>query len=156
MIITIGTATTVASVEAEETEMGSVVCDWPGIGVHRTLWFSQSSLVVVRVWYSISLRVIVPFWIPCTMPGCGTMPVKFARYHTVPKAGGAAAAVVYLLELSVRTGAKSVHVFPPSVLCCTITSMFAAGPVPDMVTEPLPSIGLPAYAIGAGGVTVTE
>ncbi len=57
------------------------------------------------------------------MSGVGTMPVKFARYHTEPKAGGAGAAVVYLLELSVKSGAKSVHVFhhqcsaEPSLAC---------------------------------------
>ena len=51
------------------------------------------------------------------MPGAGTMPVKFARYHIDPKAGGAGAETWYLLELSVSAGAKSVHVLPPSVLC---------------------------------------
>ena len=93
MIMTIGTPTTVASVDADETAMGFVVCDWPGGGTHRTLPLSQLVLFEVNCWYSISLSGIVPFWIPATMLGVGTMPVKFARYHTVPKAGGAGAEV---------------------------------------------------------------
>src|SRR5208337_632137 len=117
MIRTIGTPTTIASVDEEETAIGSVTCGWVGVGSQSTLPLSQSALVVVNVWYSISSSLMVPFWIPATMPGAGTMPVKFARYHTVPNAGGAGAAVWYLLELSVKSGAKSVHVLPPSVLC---------------------------------------
>jgi len=93
MIMTIGTPTTIASVDEDETAIGSVVRVWPGIGVHRTLPFSQSALVEVNVWNSIASSLIVPFWIPATMSVVGTMPVKFALYQTVPKAGGADAEV---------------------------------------------------------------
>ena len=117
MIKTIGIPTTIASVDADETAIGSVVCDWPGGGAHRTLPLSQLVLFEVNCWNSISLSVVVLFWIEAAMAGVGTMPVKFALYHTVPKAGGAGAVVWYMLELSVSSGAKSVHVLPPSVLC---------------------------------------
>jgi len=93
MIMTIGTPTTIASVDEDETAIGSVTCGWVGVGSHSILPLSQLVLFEVSCWYSISLSAIVPFWILATMSVVGTMPVKFARYHTVPKAGGAGAVV---------------------------------------------------------------
>ena len=94
MMMTIGTATTVASVDADDTEIGVVVCAhtvWPAGGVQRIRPFNQLVLLDTMVWYSAMFRVMVPFCMPCTMPVVGTMPVKLARYHTVPNAGGAGA-----------------------------------------------------------------
>ena len=81
-----------------------MICDWPGAGTHKILPLSQLVLFEVNCWYSISFSVIVPFWIWATMSGVGTMPVKFARYDTVPKADGAGTEIWYLLELSARAG----------------------------------------------------
>ena len=117
MMITIGTATTIASVDEDETEMGSVIVVVLYVGIHRILPFNQSSLVLVISWNLPISRVVVPFLMLWTIASVGTTPVKLARYHTVPKAGGAGAETWYLLELSVMVGAKSFQVLPPSVLC---------------------------------------
>ena len=85
-MIIIGIAITAASLDADETAMGSVIdCG------SNCRWLSHSVLLLVSSWNFALSSVIVPFCIPCAMPVSGTIPVKFARYHTVLKAGGAGA-----------------------------------------------------------------
>ena len=116
-MITIGIATTSVSVDEDDTVMGLVSAGWADVGCQRILPFNQSACVVVISWNLPMSRVVVPFLMLWTIASVGTTPVKLARYHTVPKAGGAGAETWYLLELSVMAGAKSFQVLPPSVLC---------------------------------------
>jgi len=91
MMRSMGTAVTVVSVDVDETGMGLVICAWPDGGIQRTLPSNQLLLLDTMDWYSAMLSVMVPFCMPCTMLGVGTMPVKLALYQTVPNAGGAGA-----------------------------------------------------------------
>ena len=93
-MITIGTATTIASVDEDETEMGLVSAG--GLMLVTTEFFrSTNRLGAVISWNLPISRVVVPFLMLCTIASVGTTPVKLARYHTVPKAGGAGARLVF-------------------------------------------------------------